>query len=261
MMLNLDSAACERLCSESYLSLTLLSLLGGLIGVLSSFIVTCTLVEITVNSFFSLYFGVLFLLISSLLYYRLLHSTQPTPHRHLVLLAFICLLFLSALTAIFIHPLVRLLPWLLKIPLYTLQGLALTFAFYFSLLDLINYAASLYHRYSAQAGSSGSAVAPSTTTGALLPASLINTQPQIWLLTAVSSAMGCVYGLTFAVLDVEDAPPAQMRAALHEDLLIAYPVGFVLGAVGAVLNALVPPLDAYESVDGSVAGEEGEFGL
>ena len=95
----------------------------------------------------------------------------------------------------------------------------------------------------------------------VLPSAVISSQQQIFLLTAVSSLMGLAFGLTFALLDVEDAPPGVLRAALREDLSITYPIGFVLGAVGAVLNAAMPQMEAYESVGGQEGGEDGEFGL
>ena len=264
MMLSMDPERYKTLCESSPISLCLLALLGGFTGVLSSFIVACTLVEITVNVFFSLYFGVVLLLISALLFYRLSRSHQPHPQRHLVLLIFICLIFLSAIAALLIHLLLPILPWLLQVPLYSLQGLALTFAFYFSLFDLLNWLTQLYHKYGGSTLPSFAASQPPPYTDQpLLVSPLINTQPQIFLLTVISSVMGLAFGLTFALLDVEDASPALLRTALHEDLTITYPMGFVLGAVGAVLNAMMPHLEPYEEVDGAAAGEgeDGEFGL
>ena len=243
------------------MTLTLLGVIGGLTGVVSSFIIACTLVEMTVNSFFSLYFGLLFLLISGLLYCRLQSSHQPQPQRHLVLLMVVALVFLAAVTALLLHPLLGILPYLLKIPVYALLGLALTFAFYFSLLDIVNYAVSLYHKYApalptSASSSSSSSSAPSVP----LPPPLINTQQQVYLLTIISSLMGLAFGLTFSLLDVEDAPPESLRAALAAEQSVTYPIGFLCGAVGAVLNHISPAYEAYENLDGA-AGEEGEFGL
>ena len=267
MMLNLNpNEACDRLCASSPVSLFLLAMLGGFTGVVSSFIVASTLVEMTVNLFFSLYFGLLLLFISALLYYRLHYSHQPHPQRHLVLLVFISLIFLAALTGLLLHPLLSFLPHILHLSVYTLLGLALTFAFYFSLFDLLNYAMSLYVKHTnpslnpPPSGPTPTSALPALPT---LPSPLISTQPQIFLLTLVSSVMGLAFGLTFALLDVEDsATPAELRAALHEDLMVTYPLGFLLGGAGAMLNAALPQMDGggYEGLDGA-EGEEGEFGL
>ena len=73
--------------------------------------------------------------------------------------------------------------------------------------------------------------------------------------------MGVVYGLTFSLLDIEDLPLPQLRAALMADESLSYPVGFVLGAVGCVLNGLSPPYAAYDRVGGDDDGLDDELGL
>lgn len=252
--------------SLSYSTLAILIVVGGLTGVFSSFVVACTLVELSISFFFSFYFGFLLLSISALLYYRLLNSQQASPHHYTLLLSFITLLFASSILALLLHPLLQWLPWVMKIPLYTLFGLSLTFSFYFSLLDLINYGLALYNKHMAASSSntsSSSATSPPTTastspTSAILPS--VNTQQQVFILAACSGLMGIVYGFTFAMIDVEDLPRIELRAALMADQSVCYPVGFVLGAVGAVLNGLSPPYSAYDRVGGDEDGQE-EFGL
>ena len=47
------------------------AIFGAIFGVAVSWIVNCTLVEISLNSFFSVYFGTLFLLIGGIIFWRI----------------------------------------------------------------------------------------------------------------------------------------------------------------------------------------------
>ena len=270
MTFNIPTPIFLSLDSISYTTLALLVVVGGLTGVFSSFVIACTLVELTISGFFAFYFGVLLLFISGLLYYRLVHSHQSSPHHYTLLLVFIALLFASSILALLLHPLLRLLPALMKVPLYTLFGLSLTFSFAFSLFDVLNYAASLYQKHTAAssnlptdssnfAASSASSASATSSVASFIPS--VNTQQQVYILAACSGLMGIVYGLTFSLMDIEDLPLPELRAALMADESICYPVGFVLGAVGAVLNGLSPPYSAYDRVGGGDNGLEEEFGL
>jgi hypothetical protein len=49
---------------------------GALIGVFCSFVTNCTLVEISINPFFAIYFGVMFLIIAAAIYWRV-HASEP----------------------------------------------------------------------------------------------------------------------------------------------------------------------------------------
>ena len=251
--------------SISYTTLAALAVLGGLTGVFSSFLIACTLVELTISAFFSFYFALMLLAISGLLYYRLLHSHQASPHNYTLLLTFIALLFASAVLALLLHPLLLMLPALMKIPLYTLFGLSFTFCLYFSLLDLLNYATGWYQKETAAssnlpphstASSSSTSASSADAASALSFVPSVNTQQQVYILAVCSGLMGVVYGLTFSLLDIEDLPLSQLRAALLAEQSICYPAGFVLGAVGCVLNGLSPPYAAYERVGGDELDDE-----
>jgi len=50
------------------------------LGIVVSFTVNCTLVEISINEFFASYFGILFLIIASLILWRVKTGDHPKPY-------------------------------------------------------------------------------------------------------------------------------------------------------------------------------------
>ena len=110
---------------------------GALIAMLVSFVVNCALVEVTLNGIFALYFGVLFLLISGVVVYRVRSGEHPHPH---MLLAFSLVMGLSGLVCLLFET-----TWLyalsstVKVPLYVSLGVSVSYALMFSLIDLLNF--------------------------------------------------------------------------------------------------------------------------
>ena len=120
---------------------SLLSIAGGvLLGIIVSWVVNCTLAEISFNTFFSVYFGILFTAIGGVIIWRIRAKAHPiASSMRTVLVGFAILVIVSGSLCIFLDT-----HWFhfrpaYKIPLYSLLGMSVCFAFTFSFMDLLNW--------------------------------------------------------------------------------------------------------------------------
>jgi hypothetical protein len=108
---------------------------GALLGLLLSFLVNCTLVEISLNAFFRFYFGCLFVLVGGGILVRVCAQRQE-PLRRLLLVTFALMVLASGVLCFFFED-----RWIFelstaaKIPLYGLLGISACFAVTFSIVD------------------------------------------------------------------------------------------------------------------------------
>jgi len=188
---------------------------GALIGVLISFTVNCTLVEISINGFFAVYFGLLFILIAGILLWRVRTGDHPKP---CLLATFSILVMFSGLVCFMLEAdwFTSLAPGY-KVPLYAILGVSLCFALLFSIIDLINYCTGV--------------CACCHTTKAL-----IETESQVYLVVTTAMLMGFIFGLIFGLLDVEDETLSNIKMALMREESICYPIGAVMGGIASVMN-------------------------
>ncbi|CAE8708611.1 unnamed protein product, partial [Polarella glacialis] len=117
---------------------------GVLLGIIISLIVNCTLVEISISSFFSLYFGFLFVVVGGIILWRIFSQdsadSKESQAKRRPLAAFALIIILSGLICFTLEQ-----HWyrsrspLMKVPLYTILGTAVAFALTFSVVDLVNY--------------------------------------------------------------------------------------------------------------------------
>jgi len=197
---------------------------GALIGVLSSFTVNCTLVEISINPFFAFYFGVLFFIISGLILYRVYMRTHPKPY---ILTALSLMVMFSGVLCFLLEK-----DWfiglnkLVKVPLYSILGISVCFALLFSVIDLINYCTSVCCR-------------------SFQNKPLVETENQVYLVVATAVSMGFLFGLVFGYLDVEDEQLSHMIVALQRERSICYPIGALLGGIGATVNQYIRESSEY----------------
>jgi hypothetical protein len=204
----------------------LAALVGALIGIFASFTVNCTLVEISINIFFAYYFGFLFLLIGSIIGYRVWTGDHPKPF---LLASFSAMVLLSGLLCFMLEEawFIRTSPtW--KIPVYSLLGVSVCFALLFSLIDVINYCTTLCWP-------------PEQTRP------LVNTEAQIYLVVATAVTMGLSFGFVFGLFDVEDEKLSNIKMALMREESVCYPIGAILGAIAAVVNQYLPSYAAAQS--------------
>eukprot|EP00472_Partenskyella_glossopodia_P005587 CAMPEP_0197527090 /NCGR_PEP_ID=MMETSP1318-20131121/20297_1 /TAXON_ID=552666 /ORGANISM="Partenskyella glossopodia, Strain RCC365" /LENGTH=248 /DNA_ID=CAMNT_0043081559 /DNA_START=6 /DNA_END=752 /DNA_ORIENTATION=+ len=189
------------------------AVVGAVLGAVISFTVNCTLVEISVNAFFAVYFGVLFCLISGWMLWRVATGEHPRP---VLLGTFSALVMMAGLLCFVLES-----DWVInmsrgaKVPLYTILGIAVTFALLFSIVDLVNFC------YGASSGP-GKA--------------LVESEQQVLLIVATACVLGFFFGLVFGLLDVEDADFAHLRQALNRQEHICYPIGASISAVAAAIN-------------------------
>jgi len=208
-------------------------LIGGALGVVISMVVNLALIEISISPFFSMYFGILFILVGCLILWRVLshEARDPLQMKKMHLSIFAGTIILSGALCFILdrHLFVGLAPWM-KVPLYMTLGLAVAFALTFSIVDVLNYAL----------GFCQSSVAKP----------IVESSQQVYLVLVVSLAMGIVFGFTFGLLDVEDEQVYHIRIALMREEHYCYPMGIILGAVAGFGNEYFRQKDDYASYQG-----------
>lgn len=193
---------------------------GAGLGTALSFLVNSALVEISLNAFFSFYFGILFLFVGSVLIFRI--KNNETFQKRIGLFIFAVLVLISGLLCFFFQPSWMFdLPPAAKVPIYSLLGLSLSFALTFSTVDLMNFC--------------GGQCWPDAQ-------AIIETEAQINLLLVMSVIMGTGYGLLFGLLDVggdvelAKHPASLLSKQMGREELFCIPFGIVCGGIGAGLN-------------------------
>ncbi|EPR60616.1 putative membrane protein [Toxoplasma gondii RUB] len=214
---------------------TVSACVGIALGIIASLIVNCTLVEISMSSFFSFYFGLLFVTVGSVILWRIQvtskmaadvsvgggESDQP---RKMQLQFFAALIIASGILCfvlkknwfVGLHPVV-------KVPLYTLLGIAVAFALTFSLVDMVNYLLGFFQ----------SSVAKP----------LVESKEQVNLVLFTALLMGGLFGFIFGVLDVEDEVQYHVRLALLREQHLCYPIGAILGGLAGLGNEILRQAD------------------
>lgn len=218
-------------------------LLGIIFGALGSLMVNCALVEISLSPLFAVAFGVLFLLSGGTIAWQVLLEPGGGESR-VLLLGFAALVGTSGVLCFLLerdwsHGLSR----SAKVPLYATLGVSLSFSTHFTALDLLG-------KLREALGCDVGGAAPT----------IVRTRWQARLLALVAVVTGCMYGLSFGIMDVEDAPrgPA-LRAALQRETRVCYPIGAVAGAFAAVAARAVElrgGLDDDEELRHLVAEED-----
>jgi len=206
----------------------LTGIIGAMIGVFASFVVNCTLVEISLSGWFAFYFGALFLLVGAGMVWRARSGDHPRPF---LLGSFGALVFVSGLLCFCLSTswFMRLSPST-KTPAFAILGVAVCFALLFSCIDVWNFVAQTCCAHGG--GSGGGAPAPSVP--------LVSSDAQVHLVVAVSALMGLCFGFVFGALDVEDESEATMKIALLRTESVCYPLGALLGAAAAIVHSKLP---------------------
>lgn len=208
-------------------------IIGGVLGVVISMVVNLALIEISISPFFSMYFGILFILVGCLILWRVLshEASDPLQMKKLHLSIFAGTIILSGALCFLLDRkmFVGLAPWM-KVPLYMTLGLAVAFALTFSIVDVLNYVLGFCQSTIAKP--------------------IVESSQQVYLVLVVSLAMGVVFGFTFGLLDVEDEQMYHIRVALMREEHYCYPMGVVLGALAGFGNEHFRQKDDYASYQG-----------
>mmetsp|Transcript_24133 Transcript_24133/g.39319 ORF Transcript_24133/g.39319 Transcript_24133/m.39319 type:complete len:232 (+) Transcript_24133:42-737(+) len=210
---------------------------GVLLGIIISLIVNCTLVEISISSFFSLYFGFLFIVVGGIIIWRIFSQdvayTKESVGKRQMLVVFGLLIILSGLICFTLeqHWYKGMSP-MMKVPVYTILGTSVAFALTFSVVDLVNYVLGFLQVSVAKP--------------------FVESAAQVYMVLACALIMGGLFGLIFGVMDVEDEVSYQIRLALLREERYCYPVGALLGGLVGFFNEYIR--DQEENFGSSLNG-------
>eukprot|EP00744_Colponema_vietnamica_P007451 GILI01010725.1.p1 GENE.GILI01010725.1~~GILI01010725.1.p1 ORF type:complete len:252 (+),score=74.27 GILI01010725.1:155-910(+) len=191
---------------------------GALIGVIVSLIVNCTLVEISLNGFFSLYFGLLFFVVGGVILWRASsEAVEMNKSRKPFIVLFGLLVIASGVLCFVLEK-----DWCTslsstaKVPLYSLLGISISFALTFSIVDLLNYFLGFCQPSHSKA--------------------LVDSASQVYLILITAIIMGAIFGFIFGLMDIEDVSLYQLRLALMKEEHYCYPIGAVVGGLSGFVN-------------------------
>ncbi|CDR97749.1 membrane protein, putative [Babesia bigemina] len=186
-------------------STLLASCFGCVIGTICSLIVNCALVEVSTSPFFTLYFAFTFIVIGIVILWRLNISTAEVDGKQRQFLRYF------GLMSWFTH-----FPFVLKVAIYTLLGISISFALTFTIVDLVNYFISMFE------------------TSVARP--LVESKSQVLVILVIACTMGAVFGFMFGFMKVEDEAEYHIKLALAKEESYTWPVGAVLGTLAGFCN-------------------------
>jgi hypothetical protein len=112
-------------------------LAGVGLGMLVCFVVTASLLEIAINRFFAIYFGLLFAVVGLVIMVRVWAGTFSTPLRASLTCLAVIVLLAGISCAIVDHNSLGLSSGA-RVPLFSILGMAVSFAVTFALVDVVN---------------------------------------------------------------------------------------------------------------------------
>ncbi|GBE62182.1 conserved Plasmodium membrane [Babesia ovata] len=211
-------------------STLLASFCGGIIGAICSLIVNCALVEVSTSPFFTLvclrplcftslqYFAFTFIVIGLVILWRLTVATTEVDGKQRQFLRYFGLMIIaSGIVCFFLrqswftHS-----PFLLKVSIYTLLGISVSFALTFTIVDLVNYFISMFETSIARP--------------------LVESKSQVLVILVIACTMGGVFGFMFGFMSVEDEAEYHIKLALAKEEAYTWPVGAALGTIAGFCN-------------------------
>ena len=205
-------------------------ILGLVAGFVSSFMVNCSIIEISVVPFFAVMFSLLFFAASGTLAAQGCSEQSAIGNRCILLFFSACCFTAGFLCAILERGWPIGMPSMLKIPLYSLLGSTLSFTINFSLADLM--------------------IVLSPSFGfAVFFSPLINSRWKVRLLCVMSAITGCMNGFVFGLTipsDVLETSPdvaAELRRLMSEQAKVCYPISACVGAFASMVALMI---DKYE---------------
>ena len=115
---------------------------GTLLGICVSYLVNQALLEISINPFFSILFGVSLTFMGLLIIYRVHSMSQQLSKRSIssyFVMAFASLVVVSGLLCFILEKNWFSINPTMKVPMYSILGVALWFALTFSIMDICNF--------------------------------------------------------------------------------------------------------------------------
>ncbi|GBG31814.1 Lectin-related protein [Hondaea fermentalgiana] len=250
---------------QSFRAISLLvALVGGaLSGMVLSYFISISLVEISETTFFGIaygfFFSVQFILISAHLV-KIEIPERGWCSAHVILLI-ICdvWVFLSAIACFLLDR--RFIHWLPEAPkvlFYTVLGASLNFCLVFSIAEITD---EVMHKCSERGGHGANIASTFDTRRGTRRSAVVSSQARVALLAAASMLSGTFFGFMFGTLRIEEESQYRVALALQQEAAYTYPVGALIGGVSALLYQLVQlPLASDEQID-RILRESGRDGL
>lgn len=217
---------------------------GAGIGAVGSLVVNACLLEISLNGFFTVYFSLIFLIMGGFMLYRSIqknnsqNDSQPAASaapghqgtsldqtfmreekNYVFTAAAACVLLSGVLIFLLEKNWTRNLPYLLKVPIYTMVAMSLNYLVLFSIIDFVNFTCSyLQSQHSLN---------------------VVEAPDQILVLLGNCMICGMIYGLVFSLLDVEDTARWKIRQRFFYEEGLCLPIGIVGGIIGGIANEVL----------------------
>jgi len=202
--------------------------IGALLGIFETVVVNLALVEISISPFFSLYFGILFLVAGCLIILRVHNHdfVYSDQHQKMYLMGFAGTIIFSGFLCFLLdrRMFAGLASWL-KVPLYGILGLSIAFALTFSTVDILNYIMGFWQQTVARP--------------------LVESTTQVYLVLCCSIVMGAIFGITFGLVGVMDEHDYMIQIALMQEQHYCYPVGTIVGALAGSGNEYIRQQQDY----------------
>ncbi|KAJ1613667.1 hypothetical protein OIY81_879 [Cryptosporidium canis] len=200
------------------------TIVGIILGIIVSTTVNATLVEISLSPFFSTYFGLLFIIIGGLIFWKVYVTIMPDEengvNKRTFLLAFATMIIFSGLICFILEN-----DWFLgitpiiRVPIYTILGLSISFAIAFSLVDVINYISGLI-------ASNDSPL-------------LVSSKAQIIFVICSSLFIGVIFGFLFGLVEDSHEQVHYVNISLMKQKHYCYTIGIIVGAFCGFGNEVI----------------------
>merc|ERR1712146_410600 len=216
-------------------------LLGAVVGMVISFLVICTLVEISLSYFEAVLFGFILVLLGGFILARTMCGPEQPERLYRIILGGVSVLVIISGLCCFalqedwhknmsVHQ---------KVPIYFLLGTTLSFSVIFGMGDIVNICGTRCV---------GEDEVP-----------VFHTHAQIYLVVIAAVIMGAVEGLIFGLLDAED--DVYLHNQFEQTRHLCIPIGGVTGAIVGVLNQMFRHVNNDEDQYRPVRTDDGRSDL
>eukprot|EP00656_Telonema_subtile_P051713 TRINITY_DN7028_c0_g1_i2.p1 TRINITY_DN7028_c0_g1~~TRINITY_DN7028_c0_g1_i2.p1 ORF type:complete len:209 (-),score=35.99 TRINITY_DN7028_c0_g1_i2:149-775(-) len=205
-----------------------------------SFLVICTLVEISMSYFEAVLFGFILVLLGGFILVRTMCSPEQPEQLYRIILGGVSILVI--LSGLFCFALQdnwhKKMTVHQKVPVYFLLGTTLSFSIIFGMGDIVNICGTRCV---------GDDEVP-----------VFHTHAQIYLVVVAAVMMGAVEGLIFGLLDAED--DKYLHNQFEETRHLCVPIGGVAGTIVGILNQMFRHVGHDDSY-GPVSQDDGRSDL
>mmetsp|Transcript_9088 Transcript_9088/g.17921 ORF Transcript_9088/g.17921 Transcript_9088/m.17921 type:complete len:658 (+) Transcript_9088:187-2160(+) len=239
---------------QSFRAISLLvALVGGsLSGMLLSYVVSVSLVEISETTFFGFAYGLFFMMQFIFISTHILKIEVPdrgwkSAHVFLLSLCNLCVLLSASACFLVDRRFIVWLPERPKVLFYIILGATLNFCIVFSVVELSDEAYQYYRLRNSRTRNIASTYEQRE---GRRRSSVVGSQARAALLAAASVLSGTFFGFMFGTLRIEEEAQYRVALALQQEAAYTYPIGALVGGVSAMLLQLLQlPMATDEQID------------